>query len=150
MNAATPVPVLLLSGPNLNLFGDREPEIYGAETLADHVASSRARAAELGIELRHVHSNSESELVDEVHRARAVVSAIIVNAGAFTHSSWALHDALASYDGIVVELHLSNPGRRESWRNTSVISPVATGVISGFGATGYELAVDAVAALIKR
>lgn len=140
--------VLLLSGPNLNLLGDREPAIYGTATLDDHVATARARAAGLGLELEHLQSNAEGPLVDAVHAARGRVAAIVVNAGALTHYGWSLHDALAAFDGPVVELHLSNPDRREPWRHTSVVSPVATGLISGFGGHGYELAVDAVARLL--
>lgn len=137
--------VVLLSGPNLNLLGDREPEIYGTATLDDHVDTARARAAEHGLDLEHVQSNAEAALVDAVHGARGRAAAIIVNAGALTHYGWSLHDALSTFDGPVVELHLSNPDRREPWRHTSVISPVATGLISGFGGHGYRLAVDAVA-----
>lgn len=142
--------VLLLSGPNLNLLGDREPEIYGSATLADHVARARARAAEHGLELEHLQSNAEAPLVEAVHAARGRVAAVIVNAGALTHYGWSLHDALSAFHGPVVELHLSNPDGREAWRHTSVISPVATGVIAGFGGDGYRLAVDAVAALVER
>ena len=137
--------VVLLSGPNLNLLGAREPEIYGTATLDDHVDTARARAAEHGLDLEHVQSNAEAALVDAVHGARGRAAAIIVNAGALTHYGWSLHDALSTFDGPVVELHLSNPDRREPWRHTSVISPVATGLISGFGGHGYRLAVDAVA-----
>lgn len=140
--------VVLLSGPNLNLLGDREPEIYGIATLDDHVDAARDRAAVHGLELEHVQSNAEGPLVDAVHGARGRAAALIVNAGALTHYGWSLHDALSAFDGPVVELHLSNPDRREPWRHTSVISPVATGLISGFGGHGYRLAVDAVAELL--
>jgi 3-dehydroquinate dehydratase-2 len=141
--------VLLLSGPNLNLLGDREPAIYGSATLADHVATAGKAASGHGFQLEHLQSNAESELVDAVHGARGRCAAIIVNAGALTHYGWSLHDALAAFDGPVVELHLSNPDARESWRHTSVVSPVATGIISGFGGLGYRLAVDAVAGLLS-
>lgn len=140
--------VLLLSGPNLNLLGDREPEIYGTATLDDHVVAAQGRAAAHGLELEHLQSNAEGPLVDAVHAARGRVAAIVVNAGALTHYGWSLHDALSAYDGPVVELHLSNPDSRESWRHTSVVSPVATGLICGFGGYGYLLAIDAVAHLI--
>jgi 3-dehydroquinate dehydratase-2 len=140
--------VLLLSGPNLNLLGDREPAIYGTDTLDDHVASARASAAEHGLELEHVQANAEGVLVDAVHDARHRCAAIVVNAGALTHYGWSLHDALAAFDGPVVELHLSNPQRREPWRHTSVVAPVATAVIAGVGGAGYRLAVEAVAALL--
>ena len=135
--------VLLLSGPNLELLGEREPEIYGTGTLDDHVATARAAAEARGYALEHLQSDHEGELIEAVHAARGRCAAIVINAAAFTHYAWGLHDALAAYDGPVVELHLSNPDAREPWRRTSVISPVATGTISGFGGHGYALAVDA-------
>jgi len=141
--------ILLLSGPNLNLLGIREPDIYGAATLDDHVAAAVAAAADLGLTLEHLQSNHEGALVEAVHGARGRVAAIIVNAAAMTHYSWSLRDALAAFDGPVVELHLSNTAARESWRHTSVVTPVATGVISGFGGHGYRLAVEAVARLLS-
>ena len=141
--------VLLLSGPNLNLLGIREPDIYGAATLKDHVKTATAVAADLGMELEHLQSNHEGALVEAVHGARGRVAAIIVNAAAMTHYSWSLRDALAAFEGPVVELHLSNTAARESWRHTSVVTPVATGVISGFGGHGYRLAVEAVGLLLS-
>ena len=140
--------VLLLSGPNLNLLGIREPDIYGAATLDDHVKAATAVAADLGVELEHFQSNHEGALVEAVHVARGRVAAIIVNAAALTHYSWSLRDALAAFEGPVVELHLSNPNAREPWRHTSVLAPVASGTISGFGGLGYELALQAVARLL--
>jgi 3-dehydroquinate dehydratase-2 len=142
--------ILLLSGPNLDLLGEREPGIYGTSTLKDLVGAARAAASVGGFELRHEQSSYEGDLVRAVHSARGTTDAIIVNPGALTHYGWSLHDALAAYEGPVVELHLSNPSRREAWRSTSVIAPVATGTISGFGATGYRLAVEAVVAELKR
>jgi len=141
--------VLLLSGPNLNLLGEREPAIYGAATLDDHVARARGQAESHGLELEHLQSNHEGALVDAVRAARGRVAAIVVNAAALTHYAWSLHDALAAFDGPIVELHLSNTAAREPWRHTSVVSAVATGTITGFGGHGYELAVDAVALLLK-
>ncbi len=146
--SARPV-VLLLSGPNLDLLGQREPEIYGSATLDDHVAAARAAAADHGLDLEHTHSTSEAGLVEAVHAARGRCAAIIVNPGALTHYGWSLHDALAAFDGPVVELHLSNPRQREAWRHTSVVAPVATGTIAGFGAAGYPLAVEAVSRLLR-
>jgi 3-dehydroquinate dehydratase-2 len=140
--------VLLLSGPNLNLLGQREPSVYGTATLEDHVALASSTAAGLGLTVEHRQSNHEGELVDAIHAARGRAAAIIINAGAFTHYAWSLHDALATFDGPVVELHISNPAAREGWRHLSVISPVATGVITGFGGLGYRLAVEAVAQLL--
>jgi 3-dehydroquinate dehydratase-2 len=142
--------VLLLSGPNLNLLGERQPEVYGTATLDDHVATARAEAERHGLVLEHLQSNHEGELVEAVHAARGRVAAIVINAGAFTHYSWAIHDALAAFEGPVVELHLSNPGGREPWRHTSVVAPVAAGTIAGFGGDGYRLALDATATLLTR
>ena len=103
--------VLLLSGPNLNLLGAREPEVYGTDTLDDHVATARAEAGRHGLELEHLQSNHEGELVEAIHGARGRCAAIVINAGALTHYGWSLHDALAAFDGPIVELHLSNPVR---------------------------------------
>ncbi|MGI9033328.1 MAG: type II 3-dehydroquinate dehydratase [Acidimicrobiales bacterium] len=140
--------VVLLSGPNLGVLGARQPQIYGTETLADHVARARRTAAAHGLALEHTQSEHEGVLVEAVHAARGRAAAIVANAGALSHYGWSLHDALAAFDGPVVELHLSNPDSREPWRRTSVIAPVATGIISGFGALGYELALEAVARLL--
>lgn len=140
--------VLVLSGPNLNLLGQREPSVYGTATLADHVALAERTATDHGLAVEHLQSNHEGDLVDAVHAARGRCAAIVVNPGAFTHYSWALHDALATFAGPVVEVHLSNPNAREEWRHTSVVSPVATGTIAGFGGDGYRLAVEAVARLL--
>jgi len=133
--------VLLLHGPNLQLLGTREPEIYGTATLLDHVATVRKAVEKLGWALADVQSNSEAELVAAIHDARQKHAAIIINPGAFTHYSWAIHDALSAYSGPIVEVHLSQPLRRESWRHVSVVAPLAIGTIAGFGAAGYELAV---------
>jgi 3-dehydroquinate dehydratase II len=141
--------VLLLSGPNLNLLGEREPAVYGTATLDDHVALAGTTAAALGLSVEHLQSNHEGVVVDAVHAARGRCAAIVVNPGALTHYSWALHDALAAFEGPVVELHLSNPNAREEWRHTSVVAPVATGTIAGFGGDGYRLAVEAVARLLE-
>jgi 3-dehydroquinate dehydratase-2 len=140
--------MLLLSGPNLDLLGEREPDVYGNETLEDHVAAARAAAEAAGYELEHVQSNHEGDLIEAIHGARGRTVAIVINAGALTHTSWALHDALAAYDGVVVELHLSNPAAREPFRHTSTIAPVADGCISGFKGLGYPLAVEAAARLV--
>lgn len=141
--------ILLLSGPNLNMLGTRQPEIYGTDTLDTHVESATKAGAEHGLEVAHQQSNHEGDLVEAIQGARGTHAAIIINAGAFTHYAWALHDALAAFEGPVVELHLSNPDSRESWRHTSVISPVATGIIAGFGGRGYVMAVDAVAGMLR-
>ncbi len=140
--------VLLLSGPNLTMLGTREPEIYGTSTLEDHVERATKTGARLGLTVEHRASNHEGELIDAVQGARGRAGAIIVNAGALTHTSWSLHDALAAFDGVVVELHLSNPAAREPFRHVSVVAPVADGAICGFGGLGYELAVEAVRRLL--
>ncbi len=141
--------VLLLSGPNLNLLGTREPEVYGTDTLDDHVARARSTAERLGLTLEHRQSNAEHELVEAVQQARGRCAAIVINAAALTHYGWSLHDALATFEGVVVEVHLSNPNAREPWRHTSVIAPVADGTIAGFRGLGYELAIEAVARLLQ-
>lgn len=135
--------LLLLSGPNLNLLGSREPEIYGSATLEDHVGAATEAAEAFGWELEHVQSNHEGDLVDAIHDARGHCEAIVINPGALTHYGWSLHDALAAFDGVVVELHLSNPNAREPWRHVSVVAPVATGSIVGFSGAGYPLAIGA-------
>jgi len=141
--------ILLLSGPNLNLLGEREPHFYGTATLDDLVGIAREVAAKLGHDLEHVQSNHEGALVDAIHGARGRCAAIICNAGAFSHYAYALTDALAMFDGPKVEVHLSNPYSRELWRHRSVLSPVVNGTITGLKAVGYRLAVEAVAALLE-
>jgi 3-dehydroquinate dehydratase II len=140
--------VVLLSGPNLDLLGQRDPEIYGPETLEDHVAAATGEAQRLGLGLEHHQTNHEGRLVELIHGARGRAAALIVNAGALSHSSWSVSDALATFAGPVVELHLSNPAAREAWRHRSVIAPVADGSIAGFGGLGYPLAVAAVGRLL--
>ena len=138
--------VLLLHGPNLNLLGEREPEIYGTDTLDDHVSYATAAAESHGLTIEAHQSNHEGELIDHIHRARGRCAAIIINPGAFTHYAWGIHDALAAFEGPIVEVHISNPNAREPWRHTSVVAPVSTGSIMGFGQQGYDLAVRAIAA----
>jgi 3-dehydroquinate dehydratase-2 len=140
--------VLLLSGPNLNLLGEREPEVYGKATLADHVAAAQMAAAAHELEVEHVQSNHEGVLVDAIHGARGRCAAIVINPGAFTHYAWSLHDALAAFDGPVIELHLSNPAAREGWRQVSVVAPVASATIAGLGGHGYPVAMAAVARML--
>jgi len=135
--------ILLLSGPNLNLLGTREPDIYGSDTLDDCVADARAAAEAHGHTLEHAQSNHEGDLVDAVQGARDRCAAIVINPAAYTHSSYALADALAAFTGVKVELHLSNPASREEWRRRSVVAPYVTGTVAGFGRAGYRLAVEA-------
>jgi 3-dehydroquinate dehydratase II len=140
--------VLILNGPNLNLLGTREPEIYGRTTLAEIEAACRSRAAHLGMDVDFRQSNHEGELVDWIQQASAECSSIIINAAAYTHTSVAILDALSAFPRPVIEVHLSNIFRREAFRHHSYVSPVAHGVVCGFGGFGYELALEAAAQLI--
>ncbi len=140
--------VLLLSGPNLNLLGERQPLIYGSESLEDHVGAAHAVAKEHGLLVEHLQSNHEGALIDAIQGARGRCAAIIINAAAFSHYAWGIHDALLCFEGPVIELHISNPHAREEWRHTSVVAPAATGTIAGLGGHGYVLAVEAVARLL--
>jgi 3-dehydroquinate dehydratase-2 len=142
--------ILLIHGPNLNLLGEREPEIYGRSTLEDYVDRVRSHANQVGLTVEAIQSNSDGDIVDAIHRARREHRAIIINAGALTHYAWSLHDALAAFSGPVVEVHISQPNAREPWRHTSVVAPAASGSIAGFGILGYELAVSAVASLVGK
>jgi len=135
--------ILILNGPNLNLLGTRQPEVYGQTTLADIQALCAETAKHLGCNITFEHSNSEGALIDLIHAARDTHDGIILNAGAYTHTSVALMDALASVELPCIELHLSNIHAREEFRHTSYISKVALGVICGFGAQGYPLAIRA-------
>ena len=134
--------ILLLNGPNLNLLGDREPEIYGATTLTDIERALAHRAGEYGAELAAFQTNHEGEAIERIHAARGEVDAIIVNPAAWTHTSVALLDALNAFEGPVVEVHLSNVHQRESFRHHSYVSKRADGVIAGLGAYGYAAALD--------
>jgi len=140
--------ILVMNGPNLNLLGTRQPEIYGATTLADIERNCTNAAARLGITVSFVQSNHEGVLIDEIHAARGTYDGIVLNAGAYTHTSVAIMDAIKSVALPVVELHLSNIHQRESFRHTSYISKVAVGQICGFGAAGYPLALEALATFL--
>lgn len=140
--------IMVLNGPNLNLLGTRQPEIYGNETLADIEARTQARAAALGLEVDFRQSNDEGELVTWIQEGRVDCAAIVINAAGYTHTSVAIMDALQACDIPVIELHLSNIHRREAFRRHSYISRAATGMICGFGGHGYELAVEAAAQLV--
>lgn len=136
--------ILVLNGPNLNLLGLREPGIYGSATLADIEAAVTAHGAEQGVAVTCLQSNHEGALIDAIHAARGTHDGIILNAGAYTHTSIALRDAIAGVQVPTIELHLSNVHAREEFRHHSTIAPVVVGVICGFGAAGYTLALDAI------
>jgi 3-dehydroquinate dehydratase II len=143
-----PKPVLVLNGPNLNLLGRRQPEVYGRETLADVERDCAALAGELGLELGFRQSNAEHQIIDWIHEGREAASAIVINPGAFTHTSVAILDALNAFEGPVIEVHISNVHRRESFRHHSYVSLRADGIIVGCGTQGYQLALRRVATLI--
>ena len=142
-----PKPIFVLNGPNLNLLGAREPHIYGAETLSDIEDRCAVKAKTLGFALVFRQSNKEGELVDWLNEAATGAAAVVINPAAYGHTSIALHDAIKAMATPVVECHLSNPTAREEFRHKSMVSLAAKGVISGFGAKGYELAIEAAAHL---
>ncbi len=141
--------LLVLHGPNLNLLGVREPEVYGKVSFDDLNRSIKQRAAEVGIEVRILQSNSEGELIDAIHDALSWADGIIINPGALTHYSYAIRDALVAVRLPCIEVHISNIHSREEWRRRSVISPVVTGQIVGFGSSGYLLALEAMRDLVE-
>ena len=140
--------IYILNGPNLNLLGKREPEIYGNTTLEDVEKACAAKAAELGCQARCFQSNFEGQLVDWIHEARENAAAIVINPGAYSHTSIALLDGLTAFEGPVIEVHISNIHQRETFRHHSYVSLRANGVIVGLGAQGYDLAIQAAAELI--
>ncbi len=140
--------VFVLNGPNLNLLGKRQPHIYGHETLADVEAMCRTAAAELKLEIRAHQSNREYEIIDWIHEAREVAAGIVINPGAFTHTSVAILDALNAFEGPVIEVHISNVHKRESFRHHSYVSLRADGAVVGLGVQGYVLAIQRIAHLI--
>ena len=142
--------VYILNGPNLNLLGKRQPEIYGHETLADVERDCAALAGELVVEIRFLQSNHEGRLIDWIHEAREDAAGIVINPAAFTHTSVAILDALKTFDGPVIEVHISNVHQRESFRHHSYVSLRADGVIAGCGTEGYRLALRRVASLIAQ
>jgi 3-dehydroquinate dehydratase-2 len=141
-------PIFILNGPNLNLLGKRQPEIYGRETLADVEADCRRCAERLGHAIRFHQSNAEYQIIDWIHEAREAGSGIIINPAAFTHTSVAILDALNAFDGPVLEVHISNVHKREAFRHHSYVSLRADGVIAGFGVEGYALAVQRIGTLL--
>ncbi|KAB2920586.1 MAG: type II 3-dehydroquinate dehydratase [Hyphomicrobiaceae bacterium] len=145
-----PKPIFVLNGPNLNLLGVREPTVYGSETLDDVRLRTEARARTMGLAVDFRQTNSEGELVGWIQEAREKADGIILNAGAYTHTSVAILDALSAAERPVIELHLSNVFRREAFRHHSYVSPAAQGLICGFGPKGYEIAVEAMADLLAK
>ncbi len=149
MSSSRKPQINILNGPNLNLLGQREPEIYGTTTLADIKTSCEQKAIELGLSLCFTQTNSEGTMVDEVQAAMKETDGLIINAGAYTHTSIAIHDALKALSIPKIELHLSNVHAREGFRRRSRLAPAVDGLISGFGAHGYELALEAIHRLIS-
>jgi len=141
--------VYIINGPNLNMLGKREPHIYGAATLKDVEQRCQARAREQGLEIAFYQSNSEAQIIDWIHEAVENTAGIIINPAAFTHTSVAILDALKMIDGPIIEVHISNPHQRETFRHRSYVAQVATGTISGLGTHGYVLALDAMAELLQ-
>ena len=142
--------ILLLNGPNLNLLGQRQPEVYGHETLADVVAACTALGRDLGLEVVAKQSNHEGALVDYIHAAREGAAGIVINPGAYSHTSVAILDALNTFDGPVLEVHISNIHRREAFRHHSFVSSRAEGVVAGFGTEGYLMALRRIATLVAK
>ena len=142
-------PVLILNGPNLNLLGKRQPEVYGSATLADVETDCRKLAKDFGLTVDCRQSNAEHQLIDWIHEAREKASAIIINPGAYSHTSVAILDALNTFEGPVIEVHISNIHKRESFRQHSYVSVRAEGVIAGCGVEGYQLALRRVATLLS-
>lgn len=142
-------PIYVMNGPNLNLLGLRQPEIYGHETLADVLAQMEQLATDLGVSLQGMQSNHEGQLVDWIHEARGSAAGIIINPGAYSHTSVAIFDALNAFDGPVLEVHISNIHKREAFRHHSYVSARADGVIAGFGTEGYLLALRRMVGLVR-
>ena len=145
-----PKPIYILNGPNLNLLGLRQPEIYGRETLEDVAEDCGALAEELGLTIRFLQSNHEGQLVDWIHEARSDGAGIIINPAAYTHTSVAILDALNAFEGPVLEVHISNVHKREAFRHHSYVSMRAEGVIAGFGTEGYRLALRRMKTLVSK
>jgi 3-dehydroquinate dehydratase-2 len=141
--------IYIINGPNLNLLGKRQPDIYGHETLADVEADCIRVAAENGLRIRFLQSNAEFEIINWIHEARESAAGIVINPAAFTHTSVAILDALNTFEHPIIEVHISNVHNREAFRQHSYVSPIASGVIAGFGTQGYQFAIQRLAALFK-
>lgn len=142
--------VFIINGPNLNLLGTREPAIYGTKTLEEVAEECQAIGAEVGIDIQFRQSNFEGQLVEWIQEAIGTADAIVINAAAYTHTSVAIHDALKSYDGLKIELHISHPHLRESFRHTSYVSPVVDAVVAGLGTNGYIHVVEMLPNLLSK
>jgi 3-dehydroquinate dehydratase-2 len=142
--------IYVLNGPNLNLLGRRQPEIYGSETLSEVEADCARLAETLGLEIRFLQSNAEHQIIDWIHQARDEAAGVIINPAAYTHTSVAILDALNAFEGPVLEVHISNVHKREGFRHHSYVSLRADGVIAGFGTQGYQLALQRMAALVDK
>lgn len=142
--------ILILNGSNLNLLGEREPDIYGHDTLADIEAMCQKKAKDLGVTIDFKQSNHEGELVEWIHAARKDNKAIVINGAGYSHTSASIHDALAAFDGPIMEVHMSNVYKREAWRHNSFIARIATGVFCGVGSHTYTLALEAATILINK
>ena len=142
--------VLILNGPNLNLLGLREPEIYGRDTLDDIASRCRDTGDKLGLSVDFKQSNHEGQLVEWLHEARETAQAVVINAAAYTHTSVAIHDALRAYDGHKTELHISNPHLRESFRHVSYVAPAVDAIVAGLGAGGYVYVIEALALILTK
>lgn len=144
------LPILLLNGPNLNTLGTRQPEVYGTDTLADVVELAERTAAELGFGVRALQTNHEGEMIDTIHEAVGKISGIVINPAGWTHTSVALADALVIPDVPIMEVHISNVHKREKFRQHSYVSPLASGIVAGYGIRGYEFAVRRLAELVAQ
>ncbi len=138
------IQIMVLNGPNLNLLGTRQPDVYGDTTLADVESACNAKADELGVEIKFRQSNHEGELIEWIHEARESMQGIVINAGAYTHTSIAIMDAISSIELPVAEVHISNVHKREEFRHISYVSKVALGVIAGFGTFGYQMGLEGI------
>ncbi|MFW0786227.1 type II 3-dehydroquinate dehydratase [Gordonia sp. CPCC 206044] len=144
-----PLPILLLNGPNLNTLGVRQPEVYGTDTLADVVELAEQTASELGFGLRAAQTNHEGQMIDWIHEARGHVSGIVINPAGWTHTSVALADALVVPEVPIMEVHISNVHKREAFRHHSYVSPIASGIVVGYGIRGYEFAIRRLVELVS-
>lgn len=142
--------IYVINGPNLNLLGTREPEIYGSSTLKDIEGRCQKVGARHGVNVVFFQSNHEGVIIDHLHEVMDTALGVVINAGAYTHTSVAIHDALRAFKGFKIELHISNPHSRESFRHVSFVSPVVDAVVAGLGVQGYELVVDVMAAELNR